>query len=732
MPNSTIENLNSSPAISEVGEIQKLEKEKLFFAALPRSGSTFIGSLMARHAEGTFHMGESFLWGDDTAQCSCGEISCDIISGLRQAILSSLHKNGILEIGKNLGYLDVYLEPKKQRHTKSLGGDLDPSKVTTEVVNEKLKAAAAALDSLADIYIEHLGVERVVDNSKYADLGLALLENHDWKVIGIARSPFALAWSNKKVEQRKGVKRPLVDKLEVYKHHMKILQELKKRGARIVNYEAFARETEKYINMMVGDFSEATKIEMVDQQQTNQVDHTLGGNRWLFENEGKLPEVRLDEDWKTSLSLEDMELIIADAELVQLYRDCGYDLVKDYEEVKRIRAFSDVLSFDEKKTFIKEGKVIKKSSETEIAQIENATKYLESRPITLEGDISVKVVPFEVEGGNYLVMPLAGINLEVLLRSNYEQNKQKLLPIIKELLHKMKATGFLWGEIAPRNMIWSESENTLFLVDFERPTELLDRAVSDTEMSDFLRKYALEEVSAQFLAEDSKNIFDGLITDTENKGSVNIDEISSKRRKMLAKLLFPDMPSISYQELNKVNDLIALLSRPFEVNGSIYYPIEKLDEVSSKYGPEMYVEVLKELSKLYTPAEEVDYQRIYNFLEKLITPKSENFDVIDLNGRRLLASAELNLEIELKNFTPRSGLIINEILINNSEIVQGKKVLDLGTGEPGTIAQVAHVLGGRVTGVDIDESAIDHARLSSLQASDIEFLQSDLFGAFAW
>jgi release factor glutamine methyltransferase len=87
------------------------------------------------------------------------------------------------------------------------------------------------------------------------------------------------------------------------------------------------------------------------------------------------------------------------------------------------------------------------------------------------------------------------------------------------------------------------------------------------------------------------------------------------------------------------------------------------------------------------------------------------------------------LEIELKNFTPRSGLIINEILINNSEIVQGKKVLDLGTGEPGTIAQVAHVLGGRVTGVDIDESAIDHARLSSLQASDIEFLQSDLFGA---
>ena len=97
-------------------------------------------------------------------------------------------------------------------------------------------------------------------------------------------------------------------------------------------------------------------------------------------------------------------------------------------------------------------------------------------------------------------------------------------------------------------------------------------------------------------------------------------------------------------------------------------------------------------------------------------------------GQKTLLFEEFGLYIKIKSegYIPKSGLFMVNVL--KGMAVQGLRVLDIGTGETGIIAQCLKAKGaGNVTACDIDPEAVQHASRSSRLSPEVQWIISNTF-----
>ena len=109
---------------------------------------------------------------------------------------------------------------------------------------------------------------------------------------------------------------------------------------------------------------------------------------------------------------------------------------------------------------------------------------------------------------------------------------------------------------------------------------------------------------------------------------------------------------------------------------------------------------------------------------------SDSFQLVENKlGARYIKTKDGDLAMVIKNagYIPRSGLFIAET-IDKCCIVNGKSVLDIGTGEIGFLAHFALFKGAnRVVGSDLDMGAIQHACQAETSSKKIELAVNDVY-----
>ena len=263
-----------------------------------------------------------------------------------------------------------------------------------------------------------------------------------------------------------------------------------------------------------------------------------------------------------------------------------------------------VLSFDSSRVMMKEygkRKVVEKiTSVREYNQMISAMKHLTINPITLtDFHLSVNVVPivnWSSSSGILVTEFCEGLNGEVVLRGNGSSSLGRWLAIFRGFILAMKTAGFLWGDFAPRNMIFNFESGNLWLVDFERNLRLLPRPVTPEVFSRYIRDYAWEEFSSFLFSKQQEALFSGVIKEIGGIQAIEKEAIVSTRKKSLLAILYGNRESYSVAELDYVESLMVQIATPFRVDGQVCYPMDVLDRIATKKGAESYAETAIKLS----------------------------------------------------------------------------------------------------------------------------------------
>jgi methylase of polypeptide subunit release factors len=108
---------------------------------------------------------------------------------------------------------------------------------------------------------------------------------------------------------------------------------------------------------------------------------------------------------------------------------------------------------------------------------------------------------------------------------------------------------------------------------------------------------------------------------------------------------------------------------------------------------------------------------------------SELFILCESDDGKWLISEQLNLIMKIKpgGYVPKSGLILAQYLQDNIDLCC-RRVLDIGTGEVGFLAQYAFAAGAStVIGCDAELDAIEHAKGCSNTSYQIHWQVSDVY-----
>lgn len=249
--------------------------------------------------------------------------------------------------------------------------------------------------------------------------------------------------------------------------------------------------------------------------------------------------------------------------------------------------------------------VRKKTSKIEHRQIIQAHSHLKKHPVSIgekSASIEVQVVPFAewIPAESTLVTNFChGTNIEHVLRGILGKNlKMRWIALIRDLFLNLCKTGFLWGDCAPRNMIFEEAKNILWIVDFERPQILRDCGISKEMFGRYLRNYAREEFSCFLSKREQKILFSGLLADEYRQGYIPLSEITSKRKQELLFLLFKERGSYKIREVQEVENIMVSVATPFMVNRELFFPIDLLDQIGSLGGPKAYASIVNKIKRL--------------------------------------------------------------------------------------------------------------------------------------
>lgn len=268
-----------------------------------------------------------------------------------------------------------------------------------------------------------------------------------------------------------------------------------------------------------------------------------------------------------------------------------------------------VLSFDPEKVMMisaSDGRaaINKKTTEKEYRNMLLARQHLlKYQPILVSetyGNIRVSVA--EILGWNsekQLLFTLfyQGQHFEGILRETIGTERNALMGLIKRMFETFKAIGFLWGDFAPRNMIWDQLQKAIWLVDFERNLYLRDRPIEHSSFSRYIRSYSMEEFSCFLTEHERATLLDDLI-DKDVHEFIPISQITSKRKCSLLKTLFGEKECYSSGEVRQIEDLMVSISAPFQINDAFFFPIDPLDLIGSKGGPNEYTRTVMAIRNL--------------------------------------------------------------------------------------------------------------------------------------
>jgi tRNA A-37 threonylcarbamoyl transferase component Bud32 len=268
----------------------------------------------------------------------------------------------------------------------------------------------------------------------------------------------------------------------------------------------------------------------------------------------------------------------------------------------------DVLSFDPDRVKLdvtQGGKVTirKTTSETEFQNIIRAHEYITEHPLELDlGSTKIHLSPVSVieweRSSSVLVTEyIRGDTLEHILREHDHPQRKEWIALLRQLVSKFRLSGFLWGDLAPRNMIYSREECRIAIFDFEREQTFQSDAANTATFSRYLRSYPREEFSCFLLKGEQDLLFAGFLTKEVN-GCMHISEISSSRKRALLKMLSGEKEVYSIEEVERIEDDMAYVATPFFVGNTLFHPMDILEKIGSKGSPEAYASAVKRIRNL--------------------------------------------------------------------------------------------------------------------------------------
>lgn len=260
--------------------------------------------------------------------------------------------------------------------------------------------------------------------------------------------------------------------------------------------------------------------------------------------------------------------------------------------------FGRVLNFNDKKVRLANidgcTYIIKKSSNQEIRNLLLATDFLHEKKRFISGGIRVEIAKImRIEGEDLYLHFCPGINLESGLKFSNKNQRFFLLNIIAQAFRWAAGHGFLWGDFAPRNMVYNPHSSTLFLFDFEKELRLLDCSQDTLEFSSFARSYLYEEFSCFLSYQERARIIIPIIRN-RLPGKIATIEILSRRKKKLLSLYFGSKHFYSSSEVQFIEDLMVDIATPIMVKRRIIYPMKYWEKIKTLGGYDEYAKHVRQ------------------------------------------------------------------------------------------------------------------------------------------
>lgn len=295
--------------------------KNIFIATLPRSGSTLLGLMLGAHSE-VCHIGESAYWlklDVHATKCCCGTIGCQSLIKV-SGIISSF-PDEIMSVHSACGMIDFEEEPNKIRHSLSLSAKITNPNMYASI----LQSCCSGLGKIADAFRTMSGKKIIVENSKYISIAEVLLEKtNNWKSILLVRDPRGIASCNKEAGERKGIPRPVKDKIDLFvSFAARAVALIQRNDILLVRYEDLCRNTHATLQSIckfIGIQFESKILEFKKYKG-----HLLMGNHMMYDTNQVIEE---DLRWRYLLSPEE-KILFGRNDIMQNYACFGYDFTKD-------------------------------------------------------------------------------------------------------------------------------------------------------------------------------------------------------------------------------------------------------------------------------------------------------------------------------------------------------------------------------------------------------------------
>ncbi len=269
----------------------------------------------------------------------------------------------------------------------------------------------------------------------------------------------------------------------------------------------------------------------------------------------------------------------------------------------------NVLSFDHEKittTLSADEKMIvrKRTVEMEHQNILLASKHLLKHQLFVVSEVFgiIRIFTAEIaewdEKNKFLsTFYCVGENIEEILRKSIGSDRSHLIELIRKLFESFRINGFLWGDFAPRNMLWNQQRGVIWLVDFERDLILKDSPIEQSRFNRYIRNYSREEFSCFLTTQECALLF-GEFLDEDTDAVIPASQLTSKRKRLLLKHLFSEKEHYALSEIRLAEDIMAMAATPFLVHDSYFFPMDSLDLIGSKGGANEYVQTITAIRDL--------------------------------------------------------------------------------------------------------------------------------------
>lgn len=249
------------------------------------------------------------------------------------------------------------------------------------------------------------------------------------------------------------------------------------------------------------------------------------------------------------------------------------------------------LSFSSEKVRIirDRGIVEKRTTKTEYDNHLFAIEFFKDikKPI-LVNDMRVNIVPLiKYRNGCITTSYCEGFNLESLMRTLDKREQAKL--IMKSFISFLRCTGFLWGDIAPRNLVVSHDKKNLWVLDLEKETKYIPN-VSDEIWFRHLYKYAFEEVSCFYFQNETREILSLPKKIELPELNIKCNQIHSNRKKKLLASIYGYKEYYLLSHLLHIEELMASVAFPIFIDGAVASSMDTIEANIKKHGFDWYID----------------------------------------------------------------------------------------------------------------------------------------------